>query len=189
MFIIHFLFIVILLGGCKTLDKNRSSKTNSGKLSQQELISAGKELAQKLAGYFEEQSGANFSSPRLAILPIRNDTTAELAVEVVESSMMKEATASSMVIVQTKDRKSILQEIAFSQSGATKEEIEVGNLEVPRYLIRIEISENSEHQGQTRVFHYALQMTMSEIETQKVLFTDSVLIKKSIQRSRNQISW
>ncbi len=190
---LYLLFIsanLSLFIACKTtakrLDLKKDLVADTGELTRQELENSAINLAKKIKAHFEQ-------SPRkkgifVAFLPTRNETSEILATSVFDSSIVKNLRQGGIYTVKIKNRKEVLKEFEFAQSGLGEGNLSIGKLKSPNFLIECIITENIFRHGGDKIVEQVINVELTEVETLLVEWSDRIIYRKKAVSS-NSVGW
>lgn len=168
---VHSVFFILLtnslLVSCKSYAQKRSAIRSDGDIAGKEILLVTEKIAKQIRVFL----GENNLQPILAIVPIKNDTTDEIPVDVVKGYMLKALNDNGIEVTEIENRQEALKEIAFSQSGVGNKELDVSKIAIASHFIRIKLSEQMTSKNGVRTLKRFVQTDLSEVEGGLVLWT------------------
>ena len=171
----------------KRLDADSDMLADSGELTRHELEKAAQNLAAKVKDHYTKnpQPQGIF----VALLPTKNDTSDQLPVSVYDSKLVSELLKAQIYTVRVEDRKQALSEIAFAQTGATETGLTAGKMKSPNYFIKTDITENLFKSGGDRIIEQTINFELRSVETQLVIFSETLTYRKKPRNQKGGVTW
>ena len=181
--LVSFLFSCSINVGSRN---SRGSYSEGQGISRKQLKATSKQFATKISKYFNNNSHQD--GVFVAMLPVKNDTTEDIPVGMLEFSLVNYLLDDKIYTVRTEDRKKALEEVEFNLSGLSDNEFSIGKMKTPNYFVQVNIQENYIRSGSRRLVEYSFLMELRSAETQLVVASDSESFKKKINNN-GDVSW
>ncbi|MDD5065745.1 MAG: penicillin-binding protein activator LpoB [bacterium] len=178
-------FLSLLIGfslfiGCsstpKKLDTNEDMLADTGELTLIELQKSAVRIGKTIGEYFKKNP--NPDGVFVALLPTKNDTSEQIAVDVYDNTLVSELRKNGIFTVRTATRNQALSEIQFSQTGLTDKPLSVGKMKSPNYFVKTDINESMFRHSGDRIVEQAINTEMIEVTTQIAAWSDRVTYRK-----------
>lgn len=186
-----FSLFVLTLSSCasnaKYLDLTSELVSDSGGLTSQELDKSAVRFGNEVGKYFQE-------NPRpdgifVAHLPTRNNTSEIIPVKDFDNRFVSTLIKNKIFTVRTETREQSLNEIHFSMTGMTSNQLSVGNMKSPNFFVKCDINENIFSSRGRRIVEQTINIELVEVETNIAIWNEKVAYRKQAARGNEGLDW